>query len=79
MSVGKNAAVPHHVSGSTVIEDNSCMWIDFGSAYRGYQTDMTRAFYFGEPDPMYIELVRIVNEARQAGIDAAKAGNWPSR
>lgn len=75
VSVGKNAADAHHISGSTVIEDNMCMWIDFGSTYQNYQTDMTRVFYFGEPDPAYVELVNIVNEAREAGISAAAAGN----
>lgn len=75
VSIGKNAAEPHHVSGNDVITDNVCMWIDFGSIYKNYQTDMTRTFYFGEPDPAYVELVHIVNEAREAGIAAARVGN----
>lgn len=74
VSCREGSAEPHHVSSNRVIEDNSCMWIDFGSIYQNYNTDLTRAFYFGEPDPEYAELCRIVNEAREAGIAAAKVG-----
>jgi len=75
VSVGKNSAEPHHLHTDAVIEDNMGMWIDFGSTYNHYNTDMTRAFYFGEPDPDYAKLAGIVNEAREAGIAAAKVGN----
>lgn len=74
VSSGPSSAEPHHMSTERVIEDNTCMWIDFGSCYQNYSTDMTRTFYFGEPDPEYAELCRIVNEAREAGIAAAKVG-----
>lgn len=74
VSVRQNSADPHHPSNDTVIEDNSCFWIDFGGIYQNYCSDMTRAFYFGEPDPEYQKIHAIVNEARAAGIAAARVG-----
>lgn len=74
VSVQENSAEPHHLKSDRVIEDGCCMWIDFGSTYRNYCTDMTRAFCFGEPDPEYRKLCDIVNEAREAGIAAARVG-----
>lgn len=71
----ENAAEPHHLHDETVIRDNTCVMIDFGSVYKNYNTDMTRTFYFGEPDQEFLKVYDIVNEAREAGIAAAKAGN----
>lgn len=75
VSSQESSAEPHHISSGKVIEDNTCMWIDFGSIYENYNTDLTRTFYFGEPDPEYLKIHGIVDQARRAGIQAAKAGN----
>ncbi|MBQ9299690.1 MAG: aminopeptidase P family protein [Clostridia bacterium] len=74
VSAGKNSAVAHHLHDDTVICDDTCMWIDFGSVYQHYNTDMTRVFYFGKPDPEYERLCEIANQAREAGIMAAQVG-----
>lgn len=74
VSSGIHSAEPHHMSTDKVIEDNACLWIDFGATYQNYCTDMTRAFYFGEPDEEFLRVYEIVNRARQAGIAAAVAG-----
>ena len=71
----ENAAEPHHLHDETVIRDHTCVMIDFGSAYQNYNTDMTRTFYFGEPDQEFLKVYHIVNEARKAGIAAARTGN----
>ena len=70
-----NAAEPHHLHDETVIRDNTCVMIDFGSTYKNYCTDMTRTFYFGDPDEEFVKVYQVVNEAREAGIAAAKVGN----
>lgn len=74
VSWGVSSAEPHHASTNRVIEDNGGMWIDFGALYHGYCSDITRAFYFGTPDPAFAKVHDIVNRARQAGIAAARAG-----
>lgn len=74
VSSGVNSAEPHHASTSQIIRDNSCLWIDFGAVYQNYNTDMTRAFFFGTPDEEYRRVYDVVDRARKAGIAAAQAG-----
>lgn len=75
VAVGANAAVPHHHTGSTLIEMGKCFLVDFGGNYMNYNTDMTRTFFFGKPDQKFIDVHSIVLEACLAGEAAAKAGN----
>jgi Xaa-Pro aminopeptidase len=75
VAVGANAAVPHHYSGSTGIENNKCLLIDFGGTYQNYSADMTRTYYFGKPDQEFREVYAIVLEANRKGEEAAKSGN----
>lgn len=75
VAVGANAAVPHHHTGSSIIENGKCLLIDFGGTYQNYHTDMTRTYHFGEPDTKFKEVYEIVREANLAGEEAAKVGN----
>jgi Xaa-Pro dipeptidase len=75
VAVGENAAVPHHVSGETRIEEGSCLLVDFVGKYQGYCTDMTRTFHFGPPSEEFRKVYDIVLEAHRAGTAAAKPGN----
>lgn len=72
---GKNAAVPHHHPDHTVIREGDCLLIDFGGDYENYHTDMTRNFYFGEPDEEYRRVYGILLSALQKGKEAAIEGN----
>lgn len=75
VAVGANAAVPHHLTGQTVIEQGKCLLVDFGGNYQNYNTDMTRTFHFGEPTDEFKRVYEIVLEANRRGKEAAKAGN----
>lgn len=75
VAVGKNAAVPHHSSGQTVIESGKCMLVDFGGSFGGYRSDMTRTVHFGEPSDEFKKIYEIVREANLRGQAAAKVGN----
>ena len=75
VAAGENAAVPHHHSGSSTIEWGKCLLIDFAGTWKNYNTDMTRTYFFGEPDEHFKEVYRIVLEANLAGEKAAVAGN----
>lgn len=46
---GRNSAIPHHVTGETVLKPNMPVLIDFGCIYQGYCSDMTRTFFYGTP------------------------------
>lgn len=74
IAFGPNSAAPHHRPDDTVIGTGS-MWLDLGCRKRGYCSDLTRMAYRGTPDPFYLEIHQIVWEARQAGEEAARAGN----
>lgn len=75
VAVGANAAIPHHCTGETKIQNGKCLLIDFGGDYKNYWTDMTRTFHFGKPSQKFIDIYHIVLEACLAGEAAAKAGN----
>lgn len=72
---GENAAFPHHHPDSTVITYGKPLLIDFGAEYGFLNTDMTRMFFFGEPDAEYQKLYQVVREAERRGIEAAVCGN----
>lgn len=66
---GANAAIPHHVTGETVLKKNMPVLIDFGCVYKGYCSDMTRTFFYGKPDK---EFVRCYNAVLKAHTSAAE-------
>ena len=70
---GKNAADPHHTAGGDRIGPG-CLLVDFGGTFRGYWTDMTRTFWFGEPDAEFSSVYGIVREANAAAVAASKPG-----
>lgn len=71
---GANAADPHHTAGQAVIRRGSCLLVDFGGTYRNYYTDMTRTFWFGEPDPEFQRVHEVVRRANAAARAAAVPG-----
>ena len=71
---GANAADPHYTAGQSVIRPGSCLLVDFGGTYRDYYTDMTRTFWFGEPDEEFKRVHEVVREANAAGRAAAVLG-----
>ena len=48
VAFGAHAAVPHHVTGDTKLTFGDEILIDFGCRVRGYCSDITRTFLFGD-------------------------------
>jgi Xaa-Pro aminopeptidase len=73
---GPNSAIPHHNSGDRVIEAGDVVVLDFGGAYEGYQSDMTRMVKVrgGETDPEFEKVYATVNDANRAAHLTAAAG-----
>lgn len=72
---GVNGAKPHHKPTDKVIEVGEFVTIDFGVIYRGYRSDMTRTFSYGEPkSEELVYIYNIVKEAEQKGVDNLKSG-----
>ena len=74
VAFGKNAAVPHHETGSTRLKNNECVLIDFGCLYKGYCSDMTRTFFYGKPDEQFKKAYEAVLEAHLAAEKGIYAG-----
>jgi Xaa-Pro aminopeptidase len=73
---GPNGAQPHHHTGDRVIQPGDAVVLDFGGAYKGYCSDMTRTVLVegGQPDPDFDKVYNLVNQARAAGHKQARPG-----
>lgn len=74
VAFGRNAAVPHHETGSTRLKNNECVLIDFGCLYKGYCSDMTRTFFYGKPDKQFKKAYEAVLTAHLAAEKGIYAG-----
>ena len=74
VAFGKNAAGPHHETGSTRLKNNECVLIDFGCLYKGYCSDMTRTFFYGKPDKQFKKAYEAVLTAHLAAEKGIYAG-----
>jgi Xaa-Pro aminopeptidase len=73
---GPNAALPHHETGSRVIEAGDVVIVDFGTrGPTGYHSDITVTCCAGKPrDPEVLRVYRAVHGAQQAAIEAVRPG-----
>jgi Xaa-Pro aminopeptidase len=63
VAFGENSAYPHHRASLTRLKNNQIVLIDAGAVFDSYCADMTRAYFFGEPDPRLQKMLHIVREA----------------
>ena len=71
VSFGANAGDPHHEPDDTVLKRGDVVLFDIGGRHRNYCSDMTRTFFWGEPDEetaRIYDIVRRANEAAEALI-----------
>ncbi len=71
MSFGANAGDPHHEPDGTVLKRGDVVLFDIGGRRCNYCSDMTRTFFWGEPDEeteRIYDIVRRANEAAEALI-----------
>ncbi len=71
---GPNSANPHAVPSERTIQAGDLIVIDWGAAYQGYFSDITRTIAIGEIDPELMTIYQAVKQANQAGRDVAKPG-----
>ena len=71
---GPNTSVPHGVAGDRVIQEGDFITMDFGAAYRGYCSDMTRTVAVGYATEKMRQVYETVLEAQLAGLAVTKAG-----
>ena len=71
---GPHSAIPHHQPGDRPVAAGELLTLDFGAAYAGYHSDMTRTLCLGGPADWQRELYDLVAAAQRAGVAAATVG-----
>ena len=74
VSFGANAADPHHEPDATALGDNQVVLFDIGGQYQGYCSDMTRTFFWGEPDAESARIYDVVRAANEAAERIVRPG-----
>ena len=71
---GGNAACGHHGPDKTVLKKGDCVLFDVGCKKDGFCSDMTRTFFFGEPDEESGKVYETVLKAKLAAEEAIRPG-----
>ncbi len=74
VGTGPHSALPHGRPTDRVIQPHEPVLIDFGAQLDGYQSDMTRVCFLGEPVERMREMYEVVLAAQLTGIDAIRPG-----
>ncbi|WP_400163918.1 M24 family metallopeptidase [Brevibacillus sp. TJ4] len=72
---GPRGALPHGRATEKVIQAGEMVTMDFGAAFQGYNSDITRTVSVGEPHPKMREIYDVVLRAQLAGLQALQPGN----
>jgi methionyl aminopeptidase len=73
-----NEEIVHGIPGKRVLEEGDIVSIDVGVIYQGYHGDAALTAGVGEIDAESQSLLDVTEESLQAGIQAARPGNWTS-
>lgn len=74
VAIGKHTAHPHGRPQGDALRPHEHVMMDFGLELDGFQSDMTRIVFCGEPDPDILHIYGIVRAAQEAGIQAIHEG-----
>lgn len=71
---GKKSALPHGTPGDDILSENAFFTMDFGAAYCGYCSDMTRTVVLGKADEEMHRIYNTVLSAQERAIATVKNG-----
>jgi len=71
---GRATAYPHGLPGEQILAEGDLVLIDTGCQVRGYHSDITRTYAFGDPDPEHRRIWAIEHEAQAAAFEAVRPG-----
>ncbi|HEV3474253.1 MAG TPA: type I methionyl aminopeptidase [Actinomycetota bacterium] len=70
-----NDEIVHGIPGKRALEEGDLVSLDFGAIWEGYHADSAISLFCGEPPSAEAEkLVRVTEEALEAGISQVRAG-----
>jgi len=68
VSFGKNTANIHHIPGKTKLKIGDTIMFDIGCTINHYCSDMTRTYFFGEPNKRQEKIYQAVLEAQERAL-----------
>ncbi|KAA0081643.1 aminopeptidase P family protein [Mycolicibacterium sp. P9-64] len=72
---GPNGADPHHECSDRVLRHGDIVVVDIGGPYDpGYNSDSTRTYSIGTPDPEVARQYSVLQEAQRAAVAAVRPG-----
>jgi Xaa-Pro aminopeptidase len=74
VAFGKGSADIHHVPGKNKLKKGDIVMFDIGATFNGYCSDMSRTYFFGEPNDKQKKMYSAVLEAQEKVLDAIKKG-----
>ena len=74
VSFGSKAADPHHEPDDTVLRSGDVVLFDIGGRLENYCSDMTRTFFWGEPDEESVRIHDIVRRANETAEALVRPG-----
>jgi Xaa-Pro dipeptidase len=74
VSGGPNSANPHAVPTERRLQSGDLLVIDWGAAYNGYISDLTRTLAIGSISPEFERIAEVTRLANEAGRAAARPG-----
>ena len=72
VSGGPNSANPHAAPSERKLQVGDLLVIDWGAAYHGYFSDLTRTFAIGKVEAEFEQIAKIVEQANTAGRASAR-------
>ncbi len=82
VAFGEHGTLPHHQPDHTPLTANTPILIDCGTMVSGYRSDLTRTWWFGDPnarqsqpDSQFSEIEKIVKQAYQLAVDRLATRN----
>jgi Xaa-Pro aminopeptidase len=74
VSFGKNTADVHHEPGKNKLKKGDIIMLDFGCTVNHYCSDMTRTFFWGEPNFKQKKIYLAVLKAQELALNKIKKG-----
>ncbi|MCT7660077.1 M24 family metallopeptidase [Mycobacterium deserti] len=72
---GPHGADPHHECSDRELRSGDIVVVDIGGPYEpGYNSDSTRTYSIGEPDPEVARRYAVLQRAQRAAVDAVRPG-----
>jgi Xaa-Pro aminopeptidase len=72
---GPNGADPHHECSNRELARGDVVVVDIGGPYEpGYNSDSTRTYSIGEPEPQVAQRYSVLQRAQKAAVDAVRPG-----